>query len=54
MFFEVLYQDKSVPELLINIVTTGGSLILGQVPILYPGVSRTLYFDRMNITEFLD
>ena len=52
VFFEALYQDESVPELLVNTVTTGGSLI--PVPILYPGVSGALYFDRMNITEFLD
>ena len=54
VFFEVLYQDESVPELSVNTVATGGSLILGQVPILYPRVSRALYFDRTNITEFLD
>ena len=55
VFFKVLYQDESsVPELSVNIVTTGGSLILSQVLILYPRVSRALYFDRMNITEFLN
>ena len=54
VFFEVLYQDESVPELSVNTVTIRGFLILGQVPILYPRVSRALYFNRMNITEFLD
>ena len=52
VFFEGLYQDKLVPKLLINTVTIGRSLIL--VPILYLRVSRTLHFNRMNITEFLD
>ena len=52
VFFEVLYQDESVPELSVNTVAAGGSLI--PVPILYPGVSGALYFDGTNITEFLD